>query len=708
MAERPTLKLTRAQLHAAHGDPSHHHIVLAGPGSGKTRVLTERIAWLIQKDHIRAPSILATTFTTKAAEEIRARATALAGPQAAHIAIGTFHAHGLRIMREHPRECPLRPRFRVLDSADQLRLIRPLVRKHPTVHDALQLRDYIVSLKERGIRAPAAPEHDADLSDPPTLATLRPLYTRYETLCATRNAADFTELLLAPLEMLRTHSTLRDHYAARLRHILLDEAQDTNPLQHRLVDQLRGPHTRLFIVGDDDQSIYRWRGADPAYMSRLAATLHPNTLHRLDKNHRSTGSIVEASASLVSHNRNRLTKSIHTDHPLGPELRTVAAQTPQDEALHIARQLHQWLLVSRPTIAVLYRTNAQSQPIEQALSRLSIPYRIRGTHSFFAREEIAATLAWMHCVAASDDDPHFARTLIHPPKPGLSHHTVRALARHAKDHALSLEAFARNQCVRPASSTDPSLPSLASHLESLDLVRARLAQLSLGLFLSFLLTESGLARHYDTLNTERAREQRDNLEALAAAAAALERQHPHQSPHDILTGFLDHASASPDTDTTDHHHAPVELMTAHASKGLEFDRVWVAGLDEGTFPHAKSFTDPENVEQERRLCYVAMTRARHHLVLSYPRERQTTVKTTTRRPSRFLREITQPARPTVAIAIDPHTRVRPNDRVHNARFGPGTIVTIDPEGTPSRLTVRFDRDPKPRTLIADHAKLTKL
>ena len=710
--------LTASQHAAAHGDPQANHVVLAGPGSGKTRVLTERIAWLLHQGHCPPGALLATTFTTRAAEEIRARLAARNIPNAHHPWIGTFHAHGLRIMRAHPEHCPIPAPFTVMSPSDQFSLIRPFVKAHPALNDAAPVRDYINAMKQRGHRAEHCADHDHDLAQQDTLPALRLLYHAYERACRAQHLADYTELLLAPCEMLRPESPLHPHYRATFRHLLVDEAQDTNALQHRLIEHLHGPQTRLFAVGDDDQAIYTWRGANPAYLATLYRRLPDCRLHILDLNHRSTGHIVRASARLITHNSLRTNKNLRTSRDQGTRVRTHPADNPQAEAGLVAETLQLWLtLPEPPTIAVLYRTNAQSQPIEQALTRAAIAYRIRGARNFYARPEIRTALAWLRTVHQPDHDEAFAQTLLSPPQLGLPRRTVTALREHAHAANLSLHHAVRHHLSTEPARNDPAATPLRHHLERLDRLRRELHNAPLPECLAQLVLHSGLDAHTRTVDTERTRDQLDNLTALLAAATSFALQHPRTAPPALVQRFLEHAEASPDAEPDASSTPAVELMTAHSAKGLEFDRVWIAGLDEGIFPHRNAYQTDTGIEEERRVCYVALTRARDELVLSYPRERPTATTVLVRRPSRFIAETlpppqkpsaTPPPRAPSPTITSPPIAYRPDERVAHPRFGPGTVIATDASTTPHRIEIHFDRDPTPRVLVPELTTLLKL
>jgi len=617
------------------GADGGHALVLAGAGSGKTRVLTTRIAWLIQSGHVTPGGVLAVTFTNKAAREMVTRLTAMLPVNPRGLWIGTFHGLANRLLRAHHQDAGLPREFQILDSQDQLSAVKRLARSLNIDEDRFPPRDlqrFINSQKEEGLRA-----RDVPAGDDLTRRQVEFLAS-YDEQCQREGVVDFAELLLRSFELLNRHEILRQHYQRRFRHILVDEFQDTNRLQYRWLKLFAGPETRLFAVGDDDQSIYGFRGANVGNLAEFEKEFSKGRVVRLEQNYRSQGNILDAANALISNNTKRLGKNLWTSAGQGDPLRVFEGESDADEARFVADEvaaLHRdGMRLS--DIAVLYRSNAQSRVLEHALFGATIPYRVYGGLRFFERAEVKHALAYLRLVAAPSDDTSFLRVANFPPR-GFGARSMEQLQDAARQRGSALF-----DAVEPKGKA-------AAFRKLIEDLQSETAGLALPEMVEHVIQRSGLIEHYR--NDREGADRIENLEELVNAAAAFvqdETRAEDRSPVlddgeaatvSPLISFLTHASLEAGDHQAGDGQDALQLMTVHSAKGLEFHAVFLGGLEEGLFPHEQSLVEKDGLEEERRLAYVALTRARQRLYLSFAQTRMLHGQTRYSLPSRFLEEI---------------------------------------------------------------------
>jgi DNA helicase-2/ATP-dependent DNA helicase PcrA len=679
--------------------PDEHALILAGAGSGKTRVLTTRIAWLVKGGRATPANILAVTFTNKAAREMLTRVTAMLPVNPRGMWIGTFHGLANRMLRTHHREAGLPQTFSILDSQDQLAAIKRMLKAMNVDEDRFPPRElmyFINGQKEEGIRS-----REVRVTDETTKGYAE-LYAAYDEQCQREGVVDFAELLLRCYELLARNEILREHYSQRFRHILVDEFQDTNRLQYRWLKLMAGRSSFLFAVGDDDQSIYTFRGANVGNMADFERDFKVRNVVRLEQNYRSHGNILDAANALISNNRNRLGKNLWTSAGKGEPLRVFEGESDNDEARWMVEEAQ--ALVRDGTrlshIAILYRSNAQSRVVEHALFSQGIPYRVYGGLRFFERAEIKHALAYLRLVAAPDDDNAFLRVVNFPTR-GIGGRTLEQLQDAAKQAGTSL--------MKAAEGT-----KAAAFRKLVDDLRAEVQGLPLPEVVEVTIARSGLIEHY---KTEREGADRiENLEELVTAATAFtqeEREVESGEAVDPLTAFLTHAALEAGEHQAGEGQDALQMMTVHSAKGLEFDVVFLTGLEEGLFPHEQSVVERDGLEEERRLAYVAITRARNRLYLSHAQTRMLHGQTRYNIPSRFLEEIPQElmkwltprfsrqkafqpdfSRQTqTQFPRKPQTRevngFRIGQNVTHPKFGAGVIVDLEGQGTDVRVQVNF-------------------
>jgi DNA helicase-2/ATP-dependent DNA helicase PcrA len=677
--------------------PDEHALILAGAGSGKTRVLTTRIAWLVQSGRVAPSGVLAVTFTNKAAREMLTRVSAMLPVNPRGMWIGTFHGLCNRMLRAHHREVGLPQTFSILDSQDQLAAIKRMLKGMNVDEDRYPPRElmyFINAQKEEGVRAP-----DVALTDE-TVRGYAGLYAAYEEQCQREGVVDFAELLLRCFELLLRNEVLRSHYSQRFRHILVDEFQDTNRLQYRWLKLLAGRSSCLFAVGDDDQSIYTFRGANVGNMADFERDFNVRKVVRLEQNYRSHGNILDAANALISNNRNRLGKNLWTSAGAGEPLRVFEGQSDADEARWLVEEVRS--LAREGTrlshIGVLYRSNAQSRVLEHALFSQAIPYRVYGGMRFFERAEVKHALAYLRLVAAPEDDNAFLRVVNFPAR-GIGARTIEHLQDLARKEGVSLFKAAEGKA--------------AAFKKLIDELRAEVQGLPLPELVEIVVERSGLVGHY---KTEREGAERiENLEELVNAAAAFvqeDRELEDGEPADPLSAFLTHAALEAGEHQAGEGQDALQMMTVHSAKGLEFDAVFLTGLEEGLFPHEQSVAERDGLEEERRLAYVAITRARHRLYLSHAQTRMLHGQTRYNIPSRFLEEIpaglmkwlTPRFSRQKAFAPDfsrskeyfPQKKpardvggFRIGQNVTHPKFGAGVIVDLEGQGADVRVQVNF-------------------
>jgi len=690
-------------------------LVLAGAGSGKTRVLVHRIAWLMQVEQVSPNSILAVTFTNKAAREMRGRIETLLHFAAGGMWMGTFHGLAHRLLRRHAQEMGLPETFQILDSDDQFRLIKRIM-KELDLDDKKwpprQAQWWINGKKDEGIRA----RHMQESYDHFERRMLE-IYRIYEAQCDKAGWVDFAELLLRAHEYLRDNDEARAHYRRRFRHVLVDEFQDTNTIQYAWLNLLTRDRDNLFVVGDDDQSIYGWRGAKIENLFKFQEDNPNHQVVRLEQNYRSTAHILDAANALIAQNEGRMGKNLWTEDGAGDAISVFTAFNEQDEAYFVARRIQQWAEEGgrRDESAILYRSNAQSRQFEEKLIALGIPYRVYGGLRFFERQEIKDALAYLRLLSNRGDDMSFERA-VNTPTRGIGARSVDAIRELARDQDISLwqaAVFLRQ---------NPGLPARARGLLGvfLDLIETLSAQIQgqpLHEQVKTMLEKTGLIEFYKLEKDGKGEARVENLEELVTAARQFEFEPVELEEGETLSPldhFLAHAALEAGEAQGEAGEDCVQLMTLHSAKGLEFDLVFVVGLEEGLFPALQSMEEPGRLEEERRLCYVGLTRAKRKLYLTHAETRRLYGKETYPRPSRFLREIppehleeirsranvTRPmaAKPApVPIAtsalqdVSPFGNFRPGQRVSHAKFGEGIILKLGGEGSGAYVRVNFSR-----------------
>jgi DNA helicase II / ATP-dependent DNA helicase PcrA len=676
--------------------PDEHALILAGAGSGKTRVLTTRIAWLIKGSRVTPGGVLAVTFTNKAAREMLTRVTAMLPVNPRGMWMGTFHGLCNRMLRAHHRDAGLPQAFTILDSQDQQALVKRLAKGLNMDEERFPYREltwFINAQKEEGQRAAEVQVVDENTR------RMADFYAAYDEQCRREGVVDFPELLLRSYELLKNNEILREHYSRRFRHILVDEFQDTNRLQYRWL-KLFSNQNCFFCVGDDDQSIYTFRGAHVGNMADFEREFKVKAVVRLEQNYRSHGNILDAANALIANNRNRLGKNLWTAAGRGEPLRVFEGESDADEARWLVEEVQALARdgTRLASTAVLYRSNAQSRVLEHALFSRGIAYRVYGGLRFFERAEIKHALAYLRLVALPDDDNAFLRVANFPPR-GIGARTIEQLQDGARHKQTSLYKAAEGK--------------VAQFTHLMDQVRTEVQGLPLHELVEIVVAKSGLIEHYKT-----EREGADRIENLAelvnAAAAFTEEEREVESGEvaDPLTAFLTHAALEAGEHQAGEGQDALQLMTVHSSKGLEFDVVFLSGLEEGLFPSERSVTERDGLEEERRLAYVAITRARNRLYLSHAQTRMLHGQTRYNIPSRFLEEIPQQLMKWLtprfsrqkAFASDFASRkvefpkkaqvrdvggFRIGQNVTHAKFGTGVIIDAEGHGNDARVQVNF-------------------
>ncbi|HEY6240846.1 MAG TPA: UvrD-helicase domain-containing protein [Burkholderiales bacterium] len=691
--------------------PDQSALILAGAGSGKTRVLTTRIAWLIQTGNVSPNGILAVTFTNKAAKEMLTRISAMLPINTRGMWVGTFHGLCNRFLRTHYRDAGLPQLFQILDSQDQHAAVKRVLKALNVDEDRFPAREaqyFISAAKEEGRRA-----REVEVGDEIT-RRFAEIYAAYDEQCQREGVVDFSELLLRTFEVLSKNEVLREHYRSRFRHILVDEFQDTNRLQYRWLKLLAGPKTIMFAVGDDDQSIYRFRGAHVGNMAEFERDFHVENVIRLEQNYRSHGYILAAANALIAHNRKRLGKNLWTSAGHGEPVRVNESQSDGYEANWLTEEVQSLKRegLRLADIAVLYRSNAQSRIIEHALFSNGISYRVYGGLRFFERMEIKHALAYLRLVANADDDGAFLRVVNFPVR-GIGARSLEALQDAAKAGGASLYKAASGL-------SGKSGTAVAAFVRLVDALKAETQGLPLPETVEVMLERSGLVAHY---KAERDGADRvENLNELVNAAAAFINE---EEEHD-LSAFLAHASLESGENQAAEGTDALQLMTVHSAKGLEFTAVFITGLEEGLFPHEQSVLEDDGLEEERRLMYVAITRARKRLYLSYAQTRMLHGQTRYNVASRFLDELPAevvkrltprsghvkfdelawPSEPAKNYKAKPAGHgFRIGQSVQHPKFGQGVIVNAEGSGADARLQVNFGRQGM-KWLALEYAKLT--
>ena len=683
-------------------------LVLAGAGSGKTRVLVHRMAWLIQVEGISPFSLMAVTFTNKAANEMRSRVEQLQGVPAGGMWVGTFHGLAHRLLRAHWKEADLPQAFQILDSDDQHRMIKRVLRAlelDEARWPPRQVQGFINARKDEGLR----PQHVDSGSDPISTQLVR-IYSAYEAACKRAGVVDFAELLLRSLELLRDNDSLLQHYRQRFRHVLVDEFQDTNAIQYAWVrllaaDQLNSANgAQIFIVGDDDQAIYGWRGARVENIHTFKQDFPGTQVIRLEQNYRSTGTILAAANALIAHNDDRLGKNLWTAGDEGAPIQLYSAFNEQDEARYVVERIREWVSDghARADIAILYRSNAQSRVFEEQLIAESVPYRVYGGLRFFERAEIKDALAYMRLLNSRHDDPSFER-VVNQPTRGIGNKTVEQIRETARLMDVSMWQAA-HAMISSNEMTARAQNALQGFIQLVDALAGAARDLSLHEQVEHVIHQSGLMEHFGREKGEKAEARLENLEELVSAARGFEYHNDDDVEMDILTAFLTHAALEAGEGQADAWEDCVQLMTLHSAKGLEFPLVFMCGMEDGLFPHQRSTEEPGRLQEERRLCYVGITRAREQLVLTYAERRRLYGRDHYPMPSNFIGEIPnqyiQDIRPRASISQPLHVQAMSmahddgfsiGQRVLHQKFGEGIVLNYEGQGNHARVEVNFDQ-----------------
>jgi DNA helicase-2/ATP-dependent DNA helicase PcrA len=683
--------------------PAGPTLVIAGAGSGKTRVLVHRAAWLIDVEGVSPQGLLAVTFTNKAAAEMRGRIEALLGTPVNHLWIGTFHGLAHRLLRRHWREAGLPQNFQIIDSDDQLRLIKRLL-KNLELDDGRwvprEIQYFINGQKDEGLR----PQHLDDEGDPNRRQMIA-LYQAYEEICRRGGLVDFAELLLRAHELWRDNAELLDHYRRRFRHLLVDEFQDTNAIQYAWLRLLAGTEGVPFVVGDDDQSIYRWRGARVEHIHQFQKDFPGTAVVKLEQNYRSTTTILNAANAVIANNSSRMGKNLWTDGAEGESIKVYAAYNERDEADFILGRLRDWIDHGnlRADAAVLYRSNAQSRVLEEGLINAGIPYRVYGGLRFFERAEIKDALAYLRLISHRDDDSSFER-IVNRPTRGIGARTVEIMRAYARANSCPLWRAAG--AVASDELNGRAANAVLAFLNLIEKMARDVAGLDLQEQVDHVIYASGLVDHFKKDKGEKGETRVENLLELVSAAKSFEPDPAEEmSP---LDEFLSHAALEAGEGQADAWEDCVQLMTMHSAKGLEFPLVFMSGMEDGLFPHQRSIADPNGLEEERRLCYVGITRAKQNLYVTYAEQRRLHGMDNFSQPSRFIAEIpdehieeirprvqvTRPARASgrSSTSTQPAAAmgVRLGQRVRHGKFGDGVILNCEGQGAHARVEVNFE------------------
>ncbi len=677
-------------------------LVLAGAGSGKTRVLVHRIAWLMRLEDASPWRILAVTFTNKAAAEMRGRVEGMLGAPVSGMWLGTFHGLAHRLLRAHWKDADLPQTFQILDSDDQLRIVRRVVKSlelDETKWVPKQIQWYINNRKDEGLR----PQHLDDQGDPFSTQMIR-LYRAYEEVCRVAGVVDFAELLLRAHELLRDKPDILAHYQQRFRHILVDEFQDTNAIQYAWLRMLAANHSNLFVVGDDDQSIYGWRGACIENIQRFDKDFPGAKVVRLEQNYRSTGAILSAANTLIANNAGRMGKDLWTNDERGEPIHLYAAFNEMDEARFVVDRTKKWVNDGnlRREAAILYRSNAQSRNFEEALIRAGMPYRVYGGLRFFERAEIKDALAYLRLTANANDDASLER-VINTPTRGIGGRSLETIRLHAKQYNQSLwqaaETIVKNGLVNARASN-----AIEQFIRLINEISDNVQDIDLDQQIAYVISKSGLVEYYKKEKGERGRARVENLEELVNAAREFETEELDEGLTP-LTAFLTHAALEAGEAQGDAWDDCVQLMTLHAAKGLEFPLVFLCGMEEGLFPHQLARDDPGQLEEERRLCYVGITRACKKLYMTHAESRRLHGSENFPLPSRFIDEIPDDvlvnirprgyaAQPDYTasgrFSDEPAGEFRVGQRVSHAKFGEGIILNHEGRGAHARVQVNFE------------------
>lgn len=699
--------------------PRINMLVLAGAGSGKTRVLVHRIAWLLSVEQASPFSIMAVTFTNKAAAEMRHRIEDLIGTSQGGMWIGTFHSLAHRLLRAHYLDANLPQDFQIIDSDDQYRLIRRIV-KSMNLDDkqwpARQGMWYINGKKDEGLR----PQHIQTYGNPVETTWLK-VYQAYQEACDRAGLVDFAELLLRAHELWLNKPQILEHYQNRFTNILVDEFQDTNRIQYAWIRMLAGQTGKVMIVGDDDQSIYGWRGAQVENIQNFLNEFPGAETIRLEQNYRSTSNILKAANALIANNSDRLGKNLWTEGAEGEPISLYCAFNDLDEARYVVGRIKRWQEEggALTDCAILYRSNAQSRIMEEALLQAAMPYRIYGGQRFFERQEIKDALSYMRLTANRHDDASFER-VVNTPTRGIGDRTLDIVRQVARDNQITLWESAL-QVIEHKMLAGRATAAIQRFLELIETLASETADMPLHVQTDRIIRDSGLKAMYEQEKGEKAQARIENLEELVTATRQFSYQDEDEDEDLMpLQAFLSHAALESGESQADAYQDAVQLMTLHSAKGLEFSQVFIVGVEEGMFPSQMSLDEGGRLEEERRLAYVGVTRAMKKLTLTYAENRRLYGKEVSHRPSRFIGELPKECveevrlRATVSRPVN-HSRlgtpIISNDsgyslgqRVKHPKFGDGTIINIEGSGEHCRLQIAFNGEGI-KWLVAAFARL---
>ena len=698
-------------------------LVLAGAGSGKTRVIAHRVAWLIKAQNVNPHSILTVTFTNKASREMRGRIEDIVQEEMGNFWCGTFHGISHRLLRTHWEEAGLRKEFSILDSEDQHRVIKRVVKSmglDDTKWPPRQIQWFINKQKDECLRS-----KDVEVTDDYFTEKMVEIYKVYEELCERESLVDFGELLLRVYVLLKTNGQVLRHYQRRFSHILVDEFQDTNEVQYQFLKMLAASGSNFIAVGDDDQSIYGWRGAKSENINRFTNDYKNTEIIRLEQNYRSTSVILNAANEVIKNNQGRLGKELWTDQKEGEPISVYSAYNEDDEARFVVGSIQNWVAQGRnlDEVAILYRSNAQSRVLEEAILRESLPYKIYGGLRFYERAEIKNAMSYLKLVYGREDDAAFERVINIPPR-GIGVKTIEIIRSKAMEGKTSLWK-ACQELLDNEGFTSRAAQSIEGFMNSFDTLESDTKDLQLWEIVDITIERSGLIEYHKKEAGEKGRTRVENLSELVGAAKDFEPDSFDELDESSLKMFIDHAALDAGETQASEHELAIQLMTLHSAKGLEFPLVFITGFEEGLFPHKLSIEDPNQLQEERRLCYVGMTRSMEKLFVTHAEMRNLYGSESFNPASRFLREI--PEELTVEVRTGgnvsrssnsklkgsringevPETEFKLGQRVLHESFGEGVILNYEGEGSNARVEVNFDSS-ETKWLMVTYAKLQQI
>ena len=712
--------LNEPQRQAVTSD-SKNLLVLAGAGSGKTRVIAHRVAWLIKAGGINPHSILTVTFTNKAAREMRGRIEGIVEQEMGNFWCGTFHGISHRLLRAHWEEAGLRREFAILDSEDQYRVIKRVSKSlglDDTKWPSRQIQWFINKQKDECRRS-----KDVETADDYFAEKMNEVYAAYEELCERESLVDFGELLLRTYLLLKTNENVLDHYKKRFRHILVDEFQDTNEVQYQFLKLLCEGEGHIMSVGDDDQSIYGWRGAKSENINRFTKDYKNTEIIRLEQNYRSTSIILGAANAVIENNQGRMGKELWTEQKEGEPISIYSAYNEDDEARYVVGSIQNWMEQGRDLneVAILYRSNAQSRALEEAILREGLAYRIYGGLRFYERAEIKNAMSYLRLVFGREDDAAFERVINIPPR-GIGAKTLDIIRSRAQKIETSLWKACQD-LLETDGLTPRASQSVEGFLSDFEDLEIETKDLPLRDLVDHVIQRSGLIEYHKKEAGEKGRTRVENLAELVTAASDFEPEPLDDAEEIPLKLFIDHAALDAGETQASDHESAIQLMTLHSAKGLEFPLVFITGFEEGLFPHKLSIEEADQLQEERRLCYVGMTRSMERLFIVHAEMRNLHGTETFNPPSRFLREIPEeltlevrtggsiPRRNTLSGKVSkgevPDTEFKLGQRVFHEVFGEGVILNYEGQGSNARVEVNFDSS-KTKWLMVSYAKLQNI